>query len=149
MSMLLYERGSSLLLSQSALKDLPWESHTDEFYQHLKKFAQALLFCLILAHRRLSTQPSKNIAPFVVYLKKNCFRKVFLTNFISTWNNLLKHCIFDTLLLMKQGALRKELLIVAPFVERKFGKVSLQTFTNTSNKIPNHCIFVEFFLILG
>ena len=84
--------------------------------------------------------------------RKNCFRKVFLINFVSTWNNLLKHCIFDTLLLMEgyvQGALRNELLIIAPFVGRRFGKVSLETFTNTSNKMPNHCIFAEFFLIVG
>ena len=40
-------------------------------------------------------------------------------NFISTWKNLLKHCIFANLLLMEfylQDALQKELLIV-PFVE--------------------------------
>ena len=41
-------------------------------------------------------------------------------NFVSTSNNLLKHCISNEFLLMEgyvQGALRKELHI-APFVER-------------------------------
>ena len=41
-------------------------------------------------------------------------------NFVSTWNKLLKHCIFVDFLLLEgyaQGALRKELHIV-PFVER-------------------------------
>ena len=48
-----------------------------------------------------------------------------------------------------QGALRKELLIIAPFVERIFGIVCLQTYTNTSNKVYNHYIFVEFILMVG
>ena len=41
-------------------------------------------------------------------------------NFASTWNNLLKYCIFFEFLLIEgyvQGALRKE-LHVSPFVER-------------------------------
>ena len=52
-------------------------------------------------------------------LSNSYFGKVLLINFVSTWKNLLKHCIFAHLLLMVsyvQGTLRKELLIVI-FVE--------------------------------
>ena len=43
-----------------------------------------------------------------------------MINFVSFWNNLLKHCISAEFLLMKcyvQGALRKELRI-DPLVQR-------------------------------
>ena len=31
---------------------------------------------------------------------KECFGKIFLTNFISTWNNFSKHCVFAESLLI-------------------------------------------------
>ena len=52
-------------------------------------------------------------------LQNNWFEKVLLINFASTWNSLLKHCIYAKFLLMEeyaQGALQKELHI-DPFVE--------------------------------
>ena len=50
----------------------------------------------------------------------NYFGKVLMINFVSFWNNLLKHCISAEFLLMKgyvQGAVRKELRI-DPLVQR-------------------------------
>ena len=52
-------------------------------------------------------------------LSNRFFGKVLLIHFASAWNNLLKCCISDEILLMEcyvQGARRIELLI-APFVE--------------------------------
>ena len=87
--------------------------------------------------------------------KENCFGKLpdefHYTLFLE---NLLKHCIFANLLLMKcnvQGAIRREPL-AASFLDPQnnyFEKVELQIFINSSNKMPKHCIFAEFLLIVG
>ena len=55
-----------------------------------------------------------------LYLKKSPEQVFVLMNFISPYSKLLKHFIFTRFLLTegyKQGALRKELIVV-PFVER-------------------------------
>ena len=75
-----------------------------------------------------------------------------MRDFVSTWNNLLKHCISAKCLLIEslaQGALRKELLI-APFVERLktviLGK-SYERFWQYWNNLLKLCISAEFLLI--
>ena len=125
MSMLLCERSCLLLLSQSALNQLLWESISYKFYQYLKQFASALFFDQILADRTLSLQHSKERAAYCSFsraLSNSNFGKVLLISFIITWNNLLQHCISSKFLLVEsygqstQSTLRKELLI-APFVQ--------------------------------
>ena len=49
----LYKRSCSLLLSQSALKQLLWEGLTDAFCQYLEPFTKTLRFCWIFAGGRL------------------------------------------------------------------------------------------------
>ena len=57
MSMLLYEKRRSclLLLLQSALKKLLWESLPDKFYQYLEQFNLALHFYRLVADGMLCT----------------------------------------------------------------------------------------------
>ena len=66
------------------------------------------------------------IRQLIIDFYRFSFEKVFLTNLISTWHNLSKHCVFfaDSLLIVVLGALQKELHI-APFIER-FKTVALE-----------------------
>ena len=75
-----------------------------------------------------------------------------MRDFVSTWNNLFKHCISVKCLLIEslaQGALRKELLI-APFVERLktviLGK-SYERFWQYWNNLLKFCISAKCLLI--
>ena len=119
----LYKRSCSLLLSQSALKQLLWEGLTDAFCQYLEPFTKTLHFCWIFAGGRLFIECSTNGASHYSFrraLWNSYFGKVLLMNFASTWNNLLKNWISSEFLQMEdyvEGALQKELHIVL-FVER-------------------------------
>ena len=119
----LYKRSCSLLLSQSALKQLLWEGLTDAFCQYLEPFTKTLHFCWIFAGGRLFIECSTNGASHYSFrraLWNSYFGKVLPMNFASTWNNLLKNWISSEFLQIEdyvQGALQKELHIIL-FVER-------------------------------
>ena len=78
---MLCERTCSLLLSQSALKQLVWESLTDSVYQYFEQNAQALDFCNFFSERRLSIQGALQkellIAPSVEHFKTATLKKSY------------------------------------------------------------------------
>ena len=109
MCRVLYERSCTLLLSQSALKQLLWESLSDNIY--------LLHFCRVFPDKRLSTRWfTKGAAhcSFRRVLLNRYFEKLLPIHFAITWKNLLEHIISVKFLLVKgdvQGGLREVLLI--------------------------------------
>ena len=102
------------------------------FVSTWNKVLKHCIFVDFFSDRWLSTRHSTKGAvhcSFSRTLSKCYFGKALLINFISTWKNSLKHCIFaDFLLIVSyiQGFLWKELLI-APFVEH-FRMTNLRKF---------------------
>ena len=68
-------------------------------------------------------------------------------NFISTWKNLLKHCIFANLLTYCNTD-NNFVLILHIFVSY-FGKVLQIPFASIWNSLLKHCISAECLLIEG
>ena len=131
------------------------ESLTNNIYQYFEQNAEALHFCLIRSDRNVSTRcfrKGTSHCSFHRALQNSHIGRVSLINFVTTWNNLLRHCISPEFLLIKgdlQGAVRKELNNASyiDLFKTATGKVLLITFINTANKVPKHCIFVMFLLI--
>ena len=62
----LYERSCTLLLSQSALKQLLWESLTDQFYQNnLLQHCISAEYWLMENYVQVALRKELDIAPFV------------------------------------------------------------------------------------
>ena len=68
----LYQRSCTLLLSQSALKQLVWEGLPDEFastWNNLLKYCLSVNFLLIEVYAQSALRKELHISPFVEHFK--------------------------------------------------------------------------------